>query len=188
MKKAILTTGLALFLLGCGDAGPDVSEKPVERAQTDRAEPETVAAHTVDRERDAKAAPTVADDASADKETAASGKADKPTTWTRGGDPIDVTEYNAAIARAEKDLKAKPDDPALKKKLSEAYTRRGVALTEARQYAAAIGDYRKAVRYDPANEDAKKWISTITNIYRSMKREVPAEGEEPAPLEMKKSE
>jgi tetratricopeptide (TPR) repeat protein len=105
--------------------------------------------------------------------------------WSQSGEPIDTSKLDAAIAAAEKTVKAKPDDAA-KKAAAEAYFNRGVALTDARQYAAALGDYRKAVKYDPTDEDSKNWIGQITSIYQMLKKQPPAEGEEPPPLPFKK--
>jgi tetratricopeptide (TPR) repeat protein len=170
-----------LFLLGCGNSNPTVSEQPIDRNKSvnDQKQPETVAAHTLDDSKDAKAMPTAETSQKADQ-------SDKKTKWTRSGNPIDVSEFNAAIAKAEKELKSNPNDVALKKNLSDAYTKRGVALTDARQYASAIGDYRRALKYNADNEEAKGWISQITGIYEMLKREVPKEGEEPEPLEFEK--
>ena len=106
--------------------------------------------------------------------------------WTQSGDPIDTAKLDAAIASAEKEAKAKPGDEAAKKAAAEAYFNRGVALTDARQYASALGDYRRALKYDPADEDSKKWIEQITGIYQMLKKSPPAEGEEPPPLPFKK--
>lgn len=106
--------------------------------------------------------------------------------WTQSGDPIDTTKFDTAIASAEKVLKAKPNDAAAKKALAEAYFDRGVALTEARQYASAIGDYRRTLKHDPAHADAKNWIDQIIGIYAMLKKEAPKEGEEPPPLKVKK--
>jgi len=170
----------ALFIAACGGAAPTVADKPSESAETNGRPPETVAAHSLEKEKEARAMPTPEDGAQPVE------KSDKKSKWTRSGDPIDVSEFNAAIAGAEKELKADPSDETLKKNLAEAYTKRGVALTNARQYAAAIGDYRKALKYDAGNEEAQKWVTMITNIYKSMNREVPPEGEEPEPLEFKK--
>ena len=89
------------------------------------------------------------------------------------------------IAEAEKALKAKPNDEAAKKTLAQAYFDRGAALTEARQYASALGDYRRALKYDPTHEESKKWIDQIINIYSMLKKEYPKEGEEPPPLPWK---
>jgi len=61
-----------------------------------------------------------------------------------------------------------------------------VALTDARQYASALGDYRRTLKYDPSNAEAKDWIERIVSIYDSINRESPKEGEEPPPLPMGK--
>ena len=66
--------------------------------------------------------------------------------------------------------------------LAGAYFKRGVALTDARQYASALGDYRKTLKYDPQNREAKEWIDMITNIYDGRNQDYPKEGEEPPPL------
>ena len=108
------------------------------------------------------------------------------TKWTQSGDPIDTSKFDADVADAEKNLKAKPDDDGAKKALAEAYVKRGEALTNARQYASALGDYRRALKYDPNNAAAKNWIDQIVGIYQSINREYPPEGEEPPPLPFNK--
>jgi hypothetical protein len=104
------------------------------------------------------------------------------------GDPIDTTKHDAEITRAEKELKKKPNDAAARMSLAKAYHARASALTAARQYRPALGDYRRTLRYDPDNADAREMSTTIIGILRTMKREVPAEGEEPPPLPFKKDE
>jgi len=106
--------------------------------------------------------------------------------WTQSGDPIDTSKFDTAIASAEKELKGKPADDAAKKALAEAFFARGFALTEARQYASALGDYRRALKYDRDHEESKKWIDQIVSIYRMLKKDAPKEGEEPPPLPFKK--
>ena len=106
--------------------------------------------------------------------------------WSQSGDPIDTSKFDTAIASAEKDLKSKPSDDASKKALADAFFARGFALTEARQYASALGDYRRALKYDPGHEESKKWIDQIVSIYSMLKKEAPKEGEEPPPLPFKK--
>lgn len=174
---------LSLFLLGCGNSTATVSEKPIEKSETvDRQkQPETVAAHTLDNDAKPQEMPTMEGNAEPSIK-----RSEKKTKWTRSGTPIDVSEFNAAISRAETAMKSNPKGESAKKNLSQAYTKRGVALTEARQYAAAIGDYRKALKYDSGNADAEKWIGVITNIYNSINREIPPAGEEPEPLEFTK--
>ena len=106
--------------------------------------------------------------------------------WTQGGDPIDTKELDASVASAEKAQSSKPADAAAKKALAAAYLKRAVALTDARQYASALGDYRRTLKYDPSNAEAKDWIERIVSIYDSINRESPKEGEEPPPLPMGK--
>jgi tetratricopeptide (TPR) repeat protein len=105
--------------------------------------------------------------------------------WTQSGDPIDTAKFDSAIASAEKAVKAKPSDAAAKKVAADAYLERGNALTQARQYASALGDYRRVLKYDPDNTEAKEWIDQIISIYGMLKKEAPKEGEEPPPLAFK---
>lgn len=112
-------------------------------------------------------------------------KSETKSKWTQSGEPIDVSKFDAEITKAEKDLKAKPNDETAKKSLAEAFVKRGIALTDARQYASALGDYRRALKLDANNEEAKKWIPQIIQIYDSINREYPKEGEEPPPLPFK---
>lgn len=106
--------------------------------------------------------------------------------WTQSGDPIDTSAFDRAIAAAERSLKAKPNDAAAKSAAADAYFKRGFALTEARQYAAALGDYRQALKIEPGHEEAKTWENRIIGIYEMMKKEFPKPGEEPPPLPFKK--
>ena len=95
---------------------------------------------------------------------------------------IDTSEFDAKINRLEEQAKKKTNDEALRKQLAQAYLERGNALTQARQYQAALGDYRRTLRYDPANEEARYWSGTIIGILNQMNRPVPAEGAEPTPI------
>lgn len=103
------------------------------------------------------------------------------------GEPIDTAKFDGTIAAAEKVVKSKPADPQAKKDLAQAYYDRGFALTEARQYASALGDYRRALKLDPSHEDSKNWIKQIVDIYAMLKKDAPKEGEEPPPLPFKKA-
>lgn len=100
-----------------------------------------------------------------------------------GGDYVDTSEYDARIRRLEEEARKKPNDAALRKQLAQGYLERGNALTGARQYQAALGDYRRTMRYDPNNEEARYWSDTIVGILKQMNRPVPEEGAEPAPLQ-----
>jgi len=48
-----------------------------------------------------------------------------------------------------------------------------------------LGDYRRTLKYDPDNAQAKTWVEQIVSIYDSMGRESPPEGQEPPPLPYK---
>ena len=106
--------------------------------------------------------------------------------WSQSGDPIETAKFDKAIADADKALKAKPTDEALKTVAAQAYFERGFALTEARQYASAIGDYRRALKIDPNHEESQKWVEQIVGIYEMLKKEPPKPGEEPPPLPLQK--
>ena len=93
--------------------------------------------------------------------------------------PIDVAEMTADIEKAEKEFK---NNPQAKEDLAKAYFVRATALTGAAQYRAALGDYRKGLKLDPNDEEAKKMHDQIIGIFKEIGREPPKEGEEPPPL------
>ncbi len=98
------------------------------------------------------------------------------------GEPIDTSKHNAEIVRLEKQAQKSPGDETTRTALAQAYLGRANALKDARQYRVALGDYRRALRYDPDNEEAQQMAALIVSILKEMDREVPAEGEEPVPL------
>ncbi len=187
MRNIFLIAILSLFLFGCSETKPKIAETPIENTPetNQQQKPETVTAHTTDKEKDAESASSTNDDPEA-KDDPSIENTGKKTKWSRSGTPIDVSNQTQMIAEAEKKLKANPDDANLKRNLAQAYAKRGVTLTSAQQYASAIGDFRKTLKYDENNQLAKTWVEQITGIYKSMKREAPKEGEEPEPLEFKK--
>ena len=184
MKNIFFIALLSLFLIGCNST-PKVSETPVEK-KTDEQQnkSESVAAHTTEKEKDAEASKTAPG-----MKPPKSGEKDGKAKPTSGGTAIDVSDLTKVIKLAKAKSDANPSDEELKKNLSKAYTNRGIALTApaARQYAAAVGDYRKALKADSSNKTAKTWINQIAGIYKSLPgKEIPKEGEEPEPLEYKK--
>jgi tetratricopeptide (TPR) repeat protein len=171
MTKLLLITSAVIAAVGCTPAPSQISSNA---APSDRTNSQTIATHSLENKSLQTANQTTVP------------KSDAPSKWTQGGTAIDTTTYDTNIAKADKELKAKPKDGGATKKLAEAYVERAVALTDARQYASALGDYRRAAKLDPENEEAKKWIDQITQIYQSMNREAPKEGEEPPALPLKK--
>lgn len=112
------------------------------------------------------------------------------TSSTSGSSPnakgIDVSEMTADIEKAEKAYKTKSSDANLKDELAEAYFRRAFALTKAAQYRSALGDFRKGLKLKPDAKEAKDMHDQIIDIFKSMNREPPKEGEEPPPLPFNK--
>ena len=162
MKKVAIILSAA-FILSCNRAAPvAVNVNSNTPARTDRSQ--TAIAHSTENQPQKPPA----------------GK------WSQSGDPIDTSKFDEAVAAAEKEFKSKPSDDGAKKALAQAYYERGSALTQARQYASALGDYRRALKYEPDHADSKKWIEQIVMIYSSLKKEAPKEGEEPPPLPFKK--
>jgi tetratricopeptide (TPR) repeat protein len=164
--KFILITVVFAIMLGCDNAAKPVAQNGnAASAPANNEKPQTAIAHSLENQTPNPAAP-----------------ADGKSKWTQSGDPIDTKEFDTAIASAEVALGKKPSDESVKKSLSVAYFKRAEALTGARQYASALGDYRRAAKYDPTNAEAKEWIDRIIQIYDSINREYPKEGEEPPPL------
>ncbi len=171
---------MKLFLLfcvfaistACSSGDPLARNTASSNAEPPTSErPQTVTGHTTENQM-----PAAANN---------SAKPAGPGRWSASGDPIDTAKFDGTIAEAEKALKGKPNDAQAKKDLAQAYFDRGLALTEARQYAAALGDYRRALKLDPAHEESKKWMDEIVRIYQMLKKDPPKEGEEPAPLPFK---
>lgn len=164
MKIALLFV-IAFVMFGCNRATQPVVTNSNTPARTDRSQ--TAIAHSTENQTPKPVNGT-------------GGK------WSQSGDPIDTSKFDDAIASAEKELKSKPADDAAKKALAQSYFERGFALTQARQYASALGDYRRALKYEPDHADSKKWIEQIVGIYQMLKKDAPPEGEEPPPLPFKK--
>lgn len=159
----------AFVTFGCDSAPKPVAQNTAAAAPEKGEKPQTAIAHSLE-----------------DQPPKSVGESGEKSKWTQSGDPIDTKELDTAIASAEMALGKKPSDADAKKALGAAYFNRAEALTKARQYASALGDYRRALKYDPSNSTAKEWIDQITMIYSSMNRESPKEGEEPPPLPFKK--
>lgn len=135
-------------------------------------------------------APSAVDDRAArDREnanapTVAASPAEARSRSTPGaGEPIDTSQQDGEIRRLEQTANSTGRDrEEARRALSRAHFQRAVLLTRVRQYRAALGDYRHALRYDANNEEARAMVAQITNIIQSYGREVPAPGAEPTPL------
>jgi tetratricopeptide (TPR) repeat protein len=120
--------------------------------------------------------------------TAPTNPADQSSSQTSSPNQqaIDVSEMTAKIEKADKEYKAKPNDTKAKEALAAAYFERAFALTKAAQYRAALGDFRKGLKLDPDDKEAKDMHDQIISIFESIGRTPPKEGEEPPPLPFKK--
>ncbi len=180
MKKVLIFNFIALILTACGGANQTTVNTNISTKNAPNTNNAPVISSHSSETTNAPNLPTNASNA------VVVPRSETKSKWTQSGNPIDVSKFDTEIAAAEKNFKAKPKDEAAKKSLATAYVNRGLALTDARQYASALGDYRKAQKIDPTNEDAKKWIDQIIGIYESINRDYPKEGEEPPPLPFKK--
>lgn len=176
MIRNTFVVAMAFLLVACNSSAPVAESEPVTNtaSQSDKVR-ETVASHDAPRTPtptpEANTAPALAPKASKERRK-----------FSRSGEAIDTKKFDDAIAAAKKAYEAKTSDEALKKELGSKYFERGVALTAARQYASAIGDFRKTLKYDPSNSDAQQQIKVISSIYDSMNIEGPKPGEEPEPI------
>ena len=167
MIKALTLSAICLITFGCNSARP-VGQNSNATVAGSNDRPQTAIAHNTESVAPPSGVP-----------------ASNGTTshWKQSGTPIDTKEFDTAIAAAEVALKKDPASAANKQRAADAYYRRAEALTKAQQYASALGDYRRTVKYDPSNTEAKEWIDKIIGIYESMGREYPKEGEEPPALQ-----
>lgn len=91
---------------------------------------------------------------------------------------VDTSALDSKIAQAEAKGKRAGASEADKKALAAAYVERGNAYRDAGgvNYRFALGDYRRALRYDPNNQTARSRADEIVSIYQSMGRPVPNNG------------
>jgi len=171
MKRIIILSFAVLFSIGCSSAGqqPQATANTNAAVQISNQTPTNsaiISSHSSDTETNRSLQPSK----SSQSESSPMAK------------PIDVAEMTADIEKAEKEYKK---NPKAKDELAKAYFVRATALTGTAQYRAALGDYRKGLKLNPNDEDAKKMHDQIISIFKSIGREPPKEGEEPAPLALK---
>lgn len=177
MKKALVAGFLAFGLAACGNSAqiatnptPNANNTSVSTAQN--ANSLITSSHSSDKTQDAA-------------NQLPSG-APKTQTESPMAKPIDVAEMTTNIERSEKAYRQSPKDSKTKLELANDYFTRAFALTEAAQYRAALGDFRKGLKLNPDNKDARAMHDRIISIFQSIKREPPKEGEEPPPMPFNK--
>jgi tetratricopeptide (TPR) repeat protein len=95
---------------------------------------------------------------------------------------VDTSQYDARIREALAKVKRPNATDADKRALAAAYLERanfyynaGVPML----YKLALGDFRRVLRYDPNNQEAKEKLDMLVSIYNSIGRPVPANGSDP---------
>ena len=176
MKKIALLISLAFGFAGCNQTSSTAtSNTDINAALRTSNETTVISSHSPEN----NIAPTATANPSSAKNPASS-----------GGSPmakaIDTSQMTVAIEKADQAFKAKPNDAKAKNDLAEAYFVRAFALTEAAQYRSALGDFRKGLKLNPNNADAKGMHDQIISIFQSIGREPPKEGDEPKPLPFEK--
>jgi len=92
---------------------------------------------------------------------------------------VDTAALDDKIDKLEVKVKAGSATAADKKALADVYLQRANTYRDAgspRLYKFALGDYRRVLRYDPTNAEAKAKMDEIISIYNSMGRPVPTNG------------
>jgi tetratricopeptide (TPR) repeat protein len=183
MKKIAFLSLSALIFAACSNSSNDPSRTNTSANRAATNAPATsapkqddtlvVSSHSTDKNANLKQAPP--------NMAASSDQSSSPMQK-----PIDVSEMTAKIEKADKEYKTKPDNETAKKTLASAYFERAFALTKAAQYRAALGDFRKGLKLDPDDKEAQSMHDQIIEIFRSIGREPPKEGEEPPPAPFKK--
>ena len=180
MKKiAVLSLSFGIVsLIGCGNNAPQTTavQNSNVAVAASRQQSETVAAHSTEKSLPANANPA----------NAASSTNKTTSTESPMARSIDVSAQTAKIEAAEKEFSAKSGDAKVKENLAKAYFDRAFLLTDAAQYRAALGDFRKGLKLNPNDKEAKAMHDQIISIFASIKREPPKEGEEPAPMPFNK--
>ncbi len=169
MKKIVVLSLAALIFAGCSDASQSSANTNTATTAQNTNNRLTVTSHSSDK------APPL------NSSNSASSSTQSPMS-----NAIDVTEMTAKIEKADKELKAKPADAKAKETLAAAYFERAFALTKAAQYRAALGDFRKGLKLNPDDKEARDMHDQIIEIFKSIGREPPKEGEEPPPMPFKK--
>lgn len=169
MKKIAILSFLTLALIGCGGAARQPANTDVSAQKSD--DLALVSSHASDA---GKSAPTQ----QSKIDSSASSNGASPMSKA-----IDVSQMTADIEKAEKSFEKNQKDQKAKNYLAEAYFVRAFALTDAAQYRSALGDFRKGLRLNANNAEAKAMHDRIIDIFQnSLHREPPKEGEEPPPM------
>ena len=177
MNKFLTLTLTALFFIGCSNSAPQQTQTTTANTNSSNAQKPNDLAVVSSHSNDAGKVPTAPH----------SDKTSSPDNSSSGGSSpmskaVDVSQMTADIEKAQKEY---DKDPKHRDVLAKAYFTRAFALTDAAQYRAALGDFRKGLKLNPNDQDAKNMHDEILRIFQSINREPPKEGEEPSPMPIK---
>lgn len=105
-----------------------------------------------------------------------------PPLGAQSGAAADTAALDKKVEAAEAKAKAPKATPDDKQAAAAAYLERGNVFYNAGNpslYKFALRDFRRTLRYDPNNAEARAKQQQITEIYQSMGRPVPDLGNEP---------
>lgn len=173
MKKVLILSLAALVSVGCNSAAQQANAPINQNA-------------AIIKSNDSAIVSSHSDEAGKTVSPPSNKPASSSSTESPMARPIDAAEMTADIERAEEQYRRNQKDEKAKNELAKAYFVRATALTSAAQYRAALGDYRKGLKLNPNDETARKMHDQILSIFKSIGREPPKEGEEPAPLPFNK--
>lgn len=111
-----------------------------------------------------------------------SGSMSNPASGSASKPPVETTELDAKIEKAEAKAKASGASESDKKAAAAAYFKRADFYRDQGMptlYKFALADYRRGLRYDPSAKEAREKMDEIVQIYQSMGRPVPELGNEP---------
>ncbi len=176
MRKKILSLSLlALFVSACGNQTPTTAEQTQQNNVN-------VAIKTSDNSL------TVSSHSQNKTQTASipgNSTTAKPENASPMAKAVDVTKLTEDIEKAKSAYDKNQKSDEAKNALAKAYFDRAFILTDAAQYRAAMGDFRKGLKLDPNDEKAKNMYDEIIRIFESIGREPPKEGEELPPMPIK---
>ena len=170
MRLSILSltlTATALLCVACGSSEQSKSDTGSQSAQT-----------TTGKQSSQPTAPTQSTDA---PPVSVAHGGSPPSSGPSSGGP-DTSALDKKIEQAEAKAKAQGATQADKSAVAAAYLERANIFYSAGQpmlYKFALRDFRRALRYDPNNAEAREKQDQIVQIYQSMGRPVPELGNEP---------
>lgn len=183
IKKILVLSLFALFATACGNSS-QTAQQPNQQNNVNVAiktedNSLTVSSHSQDQTQ----TKTVPANKQTENPTALTGA--KPENASPMARSVDVTKMTEEIEKAKTAYEKNAKSDEAKKVLAKAYFERAFALTDAAQYRAALGDFRKGLKLDPNDEPSKKMYDEILRIFESIGREPPKEGEEPPAMPIK---